>query len=63
VRHHAKAVRGTPDNPMTTQEIEEKALDLVAPIIGQARAASLVATIAQLEKVRTVRELRPLLRV
>ena len=47
---------------MTTQEIEEKALDLVAPIIGQARAASLVATIAQLEKVRTVREIRPLLR-
>jgi 2-methylcitrate dehydratase PrpD len=61
VRHHAKAVRGTPDNPMTTQEIEEKALDLVAPIIGEGRAKSLVAVIAQLEKIRSVRELRALL--
>jgi 2-methylcitrate dehydratase PrpD len=61
VRHHAKAVRGTPDNPMTTQEIEEKALDLVAPIIGEGRAKSLVAAIAQLEKMRSVRELRALL--
>jgi 2-methylcitrate dehydratase PrpD len=61
VRHHAKAVRGTPDNPMTTQEIEEKAVDLVAPIIGSGRATSLVAAVAQLEKIRSVRELRPLL--
>jgi 2-methylcitrate dehydratase PrpD len=61
VRHHAKAVRGTPDNPMTTEEIEEKAVDLVAPIIGSGRAASLVAAVAQLEKIRSVRELRPLL--
>ena len=50
VRHHAKAVRGTPDNPMTTQEIEDKALDLVAPIIGAGRARSLVAAIAQLRR-------------
>ena len=62
VRHHAKAVRGTPDNPMTTQEIEDKALDLVTPIIGQRRARSLVAAIAQLEKMRSVRELRALLK-
>jgi hypothetical protein len=61
VRHHARAVRGTPDNPMTTEEIEEKAIDLVAPIIGAGRAASLVAAVAQLEKIRSVRELRPLL--
>ena len=33
-RHHAKAVRGTPDNPMTTAEIEAKAIDLIAPISG-----------------------------
>ena len=38
VRHHAKAVRGTPDNPMTTPEIEAKARDLVTPIIGAERA-------------------------
>ena len=38
VRHHAVAVRGTPDNPMTTKEIETKAIDLVAPISGEAKA-------------------------
>jgi 2-methylcitrate dehydratase PrpD len=61
VRHHAKAVRGTPDNPMTAHEIEAKALDLMAPIIGPARGERLVAAVRQLETMRSVRELRPLL--
>lgn len=62
LRHHAKAVRGTPDNPMTTQEIETKALDLVAPVIGAARARDLVAAIARLESLGSARNLRALLR-
>jgi 2-methylcitrate dehydratase PrpD len=61
LRHHAKAVRGTPDNPMTAQEIDAKARDLVEPIIGTARAERLVGAIGQLERLRSVRELRPLL--
>jgi 2-methylcitrate dehydratase PrpD len=61
LRHHAKAVRGTPDNPMTSKEIEDKALDLIAPITGQERAQKLVATVGQLDTLRSVRELRPLL--
>jgi 2-methylcitrate dehydratase PrpD len=62
VRHHAKAVRGTPENPMSTAEIEAKAADLTAPIIGASRAAELVAAIRAMEDLRSVRELRPLLR-
>ena len=61
VRHHAKAVRGTPDNPMTAEEIETKALDLVAPVIGAMRGKDLVSAIAQLETKRSMRELRLLL--
>jgi 2-methylcitrate dehydratase PrpD len=61
-RHHAKAVRGTPDNPMTTAEIEAKAIDLVAPISGEPKAKGLVAAIGKLSSLRSVRELRPLLR-
>jgi 2-methylcitrate dehydratase PrpD len=61
VRHHAVAVRGTPDNPMTTKEIETKAIDLVAPISGDAKAQGLVKAIAGLGSLRSVRELRPLL--
>jgi 2-methylcitrate dehydratase PrpD len=61
VRHHAKAVRGTPDNPMTAQEIDDKAIDLVTPIIGADRAGRLVAAVRGLESMRSVRELRALL--
>jgi len=61
VRHHAVAVRGTPDNPMTTQEIEDKARDLVAPITGAERAGKLVDAARSMETMRSVRELRPLL--
>jgi 2-methylcitrate dehydratase PrpD len=61
LRHHAKGVRGTPENPMTDAEIEAKALDLVAPIIGQARGEGLVEALGDLENIRSVRELRPLL--
>jgi 2-methylcitrate dehydratase PrpD len=60
-RHHAVAVRGTPDNPMTTHEIETKAIDLIAPIAGEAKAKGLTAAIAKLSTLRSVRELRPLL--
>src|SRR5262249_8858983 len=61
VRHHAKAVRGTPDNPMTVQEIDEKALDVMAQIIGKERAGKLVAAVRTIDTIRSVRELRPLL--
>jgi 2-methylcitrate dehydratase PrpD len=61
VRHHAKAVRGTPENPMSTAEIETKAADLAAPIIGNSRAPELVAVIRAIESLRSMRELRPLL--
>ena len=46
---------------MTAQEIDDKARDLIEPITGAARTERLVASIGQLEKLRSVRELRPLL--
>jgi 2-methylcitrate dehydratase PrpD len=63
LRHHAKAVRGTPDNPMTREEVESKAHDLMAPVIGRARSRKLCATIWGLEKVKDLRSIRPLLQV
>ncbi|HET7197784.1 MAG TPA: MmgE/PrpD family protein, partial [Burkholderiales bacterium] len=33
--HHAKAVRGTAENPMTRAEVEAKAYDLAAPVLGE----------------------------
>ncbi|WP_427911385.1 MmgE/PrpD family protein [Ramlibacter sp. MMS24-I3-19] len=55
------AVRGTPRNPMSQREVEEKARDLIAPVLGAPAADRLLATIGRLEQVADVRELRPLL--
>jgi 2-methylcitrate dehydratase PrpD len=62
-RHHTRAVRGTPENPMTRSEVEAKSLDLMAPVIGRERSARLCAAIWSVERTRDVRALRPLLRV
>jgi 2-methylcitrate dehydratase PrpD len=61
VRHRTTAVRGTPDNPMETAEVEDKARDLMEPVIGADRAGQLVKAVAALERMRRVTELRPLL--
>jgi 2-methylcitrate dehydratase PrpD len=61
LRHHTRAVRGTPENPMTRAEVEAKNLDLMAPVIGRARAGKLCEAVWNLEKIRDIRSLRPLL--
>jgi 2-methylcitrate dehydratase PrpD len=55
------AVRGTPDNPMTRAEVEAKAYDLVAPILGKERGRGLIERIWAIETVSNARDLRPLL--
>jgi 2-methylcitrate dehydratase PrpD len=62
IEHHTRAVRGTPENPMTRAEVEAKSLDLMAPVLGRTRAAKLCAAIWEAEKIRDVRALRSLLR-
>jgi 2-methylcitrate dehydratase PrpD len=61
LRHRTDVVRGTARNPMDAQEVETKALDLMAPVLGQARASELVARVGALERLGAVSELRPLL--
>jgi 2-methylcitrate dehydratase PrpD len=58
--HRTYAVRGTADNPMTAAEVQEKAFDLLAPILGMRRARALIGTIWNLDRVGDVRTLRPL---
>lgn len=55
------AVRGTPENPMTREEIVAKARDLIAPVLGPSTASGLIEKVFALESVKDVRELRPLL--
>jgi 2-methylcitrate dehydratase PrpD len=54
-------VRGTPENPMTREEITAKASDLITPILGAAKCSSLIEKVFHLESVSDIRELRPLL--
>jgi 2-methylcitrate dehydratase PrpD len=59
--HRVDDVRGTPKNPMNRAEIIAKATDLIAPILGAGKCKQLVQTIFQMETLRDIRELRPLL--
>jgi 2-methylcitrate dehydratase PrpD len=54
-------VRGTADNPMTREEVVDKASDLIAPVLGRATCLSLIDKIFALESLRDIRKLRPVL--
>ncbi|MFP5229110.1 MAG: hypothetical protein ACLGXA_15955 [Acidobacteriota bacterium] len=55
-------VRGTAQNPMSTRDVADKARDLMEPRLGAARTAHLIETVLDLEALRDLRTLRPLLR-
>jgi 2-methylcitrate dehydratase PrpD len=54
-------VRGTPENPMTTDEVVAKARELMAPILGASACLSLIEHVLGLQDVKDIRELRPML--
>jgi 2-methylcitrate dehydratase PrpD len=56
-----KAVRGTAENPMPREEVIAKARDLMTPALGAERCGKLIEIAMNLEKLKSVRELRPLL--
>jgi len=61
LREENDTVRGTPENPMSRDEIVTKARDLVTPVFGAEQFKKLIEKIFKLDDVRDVRELRPLL--
>jgi 2-methylcitrate dehydratase PrpD len=54
-------VRGTAENPMSREEIASKARDLIAPVLGEPKCRKLIDTIFALERLKDIRELRPLI--
>ncbi len=60
--HATHAVRGTPDNPMTRDEVAHKARELISTILGGERSDALIAAVWDLEKLKNVSELRAWLR-
>jgi 2-methylcitrate dehydratase PrpD len=54
-------VRGTAENPMTRDEVVDKARDLIGPVLGAAACSTLIDKLLTLETLRNIRELRPAL--
>src|SRR5229473_2895222 len=54
-------VRGTPENPMTREEVVAKANELMTPVLGAETCSKLIERVLALDTVKDVRELRPLL--
>jgi 2-methylcitrate dehydratase PrpD len=54
-------VRGTPENPMTREEVVAKAKDLITPVLGVTGASKLVERVMNFESVKDIREMRPFL--
>lgn len=54
-------VRGTPENPMTRDEVVAKARELMTPVLGAATCSKLIDRVLALDAVKDVRDLRPLL--
>ena len=59
-QHFTKFPPGTKENPVSTEALNAKVLDLIVPVIGAERAAKLIDQVNTLESVRDVRDLRPL---
>lgn len=56
-----EAVRGTVRNPMTRQEVVDKASDLIAPVLGAGKTRRLIEAVLTIETMTSIRALRPLL--
>lgn len=61
VVQRTRAVLGTPDNRMSAAQVEDKARDLIAPVMGAGRTDTLIDVLRDIENVPDVRELRPYL--
>lgn len=61
LHHHTRHASGTPLNPITVAQMDAKALDLMAPVLGVTRARELVSLIHNLGAVKDISLLRPLL--
>src|SRR4051812_15622051 len=61
LRHHTKAVLGTAANPMSRDDVAAKSRDLLIPVIGERRTDKLIDSVWNIETMRDMRKLRPLL--
>ena len=58
--HQTMAAKGSFENPLTPAEENEKALDLIVPILGKQRSHELLDALWNFEKIKDMRALRKL---
>ena len=58
--HQTMAAKGTCENQLTRREVEEKALDLMAPALGKQRSRVLMTALYNIDGLTDVRSLRKL---
>ncbi|MCI0888654.1 MAG: MmgE/PrpD family protein [Chloroflexi bacterium] len=63
LEQHVPAVKGTADNPMTHEDVEAKATDLIASVLGTERTRAVVEEVWGLDERTRVSALRPLLQM
>ena len=60
LHHQTMAAKGSYENPLTRDEEQEKALDLIVPILGEACSRELLAQLWNFEQITNVTALRKL---
>ncbi len=63
LEHHTRFPPGTKENPLSTEAVNAKVRDLIAPVLGRSKAEQLIRQVNALETLKDVRVLRPLLTV
>src|SRR5262249_42899383 len=48
------AAKGTFENPLTRQDVEEKTMDLMGPILGQPRSRKLIGALFEIERIKNL---------
>jgi 2-methylcitrate dehydratase PrpD len=56
-RHHTKVVYGTPGNPMSPEDVQAKALELMSPVLGSKISNALADAVWNLEAIKDINAL------
>ncbi len=60
IAHHTRFAPGTKERPLDTTQVNEKARNLMTPVLGVTKTEALIIQINNLEKVGDIRQLRAL---
>ena len=61
LQQHTRFPPGTKENPLSTERVNAKVRDLIAPVLGAQKADRLIQQVNRLETLDDLRKLRPLL--